>query len=473
MTPRLLVCLFTFASAVAGGARTPARGPLRVCPRNRRYFTDGSGKAILLAGSHIGWELQDDAWGREHTLDYRGFLDFLVEHNHNFVRLWVVEHTRWDMSNPRAVASPMPWRRTGPGKALDGRPRFDLRRLDPAYFQRLRSRAAAAAERGIYVGVMLFQGFSVHTHRGKNPWFGHPFNQRNNVQGIDGDANGDGDGREIHTLANRRVTALQDAYVRKVVDTVNDLDNVLYEIANEAGGYSTAWQYHMIRFLKDYEATRPKRHPVGMTVQIRKGSNKVLFESPADWISPNRQGGYDRNPPAADGRKVVLSDTDHHGARPYPGRRQWVWQSFLRGHNPIFLDMYPEQETRQLDRIADPRLDPKWELIRRAMGHARAVAEQIGLAAMAPRNDLASSKYCLASPGVEYLVYLPRGGRVTVDLSGAKGTLAVQWLNPRTGKTTPGESANGGGRRTFAAPFRGDAVLHLVRPAAHKSGGDR
>ena len=33
------------------------------------------------------------------------------------------------------------------------------------------------------------------------------------------------------------MTALQEAYVRKVIDTVNDLDNVLYEITNEAGVY--------------------------------------------------------------------------------------------------------------------------------------------------------------------------------------------------------------------------------------------
>ena len=32
----------------------------------------------------------------------------------------------------------------------------------------------------------------------------------------------------------RRVLDLQQAYVRQVIDTVNGLDNVLYEICNEA-----------------------------------------------------------------------------------------------------------------------------------------------------------------------------------------------------------------------------------------------
>ena len=32
------------------------------------------------------------------------------------------------------------------------------------------------------------------------------------------------------------ITAIQEAYAKKVIDTVNDLDNVLYEISNESNG---------------------------------------------------------------------------------------------------------------------------------------------------------------------------------------------------------------------------------------------
>jgi hypothetical protein len=313
--------------------------------------------------------------------------------------------------------------------------------------------------------VMLFQGFSVHKYRGRNPWFGHPMNRQNNVNGIDGDASGDGEGSEVHTLRSPAVTALQEAYVRKVVDTLNDLDNVLYEIANEAGVYSTEWQYHMIRFLKRHEWTKPKQHPVGMTVQIPGGhdNNDVLFNSPADWISPNREGGYDTDPPRADGRKVIVSDTDHHGAEPYPERRTWVWKSFFRGHHPIFLDMYPDQETRQLDKIDTPRLDPAWEPIRRAMGLARALADRIPLADMTPQEDLASTGYCLAKPGEQYLVYLPRGEKATVDLSATREPLSVAWLDPGNGKTILVGSATGGGSEEFTALCPDDAVLRISR----------
>lgn len=62
---------------------------------------------------------------------------------------------------------------------------------------------------------------------------------QNNINGINGDANGDGRGTNVHTLSDPAVTRLQEAYVRHVIDAVGDLDNVLYEISNESGAYST------------------------------------------------------------------------------------------------------------------------------------------------------------------------------------------------------------------------------------------
>ena len=100
-------------------------------------------------------------------------------------------------------------------------------------------------------------------------------------------------------------------------------------------------------------------------------------------------------------------------------------------------------------------------LARPAMGHTRAYAERMNLAAMTPRNELSSTEYCLASPGKEYLVYLPDGGEVTVDVSAAKGAMAVEWFNPRTAEKRAGEKVAGGAKRQFQAPFKGDAVLYL------------
>ena len=83
-----------------------------------------------------------------------------------------------------------------------------LRRWTRRFSKKIRARALDAERRGIYICVMLFNGWSVEK---KSPtivaWKRHPFNRENNVNHIDGDANGDGEGVEVHTLRNPAITA--------------------------------------------------------------------------------------------------------------------------------------------------------------------------------------------------------------------------------------------------------------------------
>ena len=443
--------------------RPPIAGPLAAHPDNRRYFTDGSGRAVYLTGSHTWPNLVDMGTSDPPPpFDFTAYLDFLDRYDHNFVRLWTWELTQWDTrangENARHTVRPLPFARTGPGAALDGKPKFDLARFEPEYFDRMRRRVMAARDRGIYVSVMLFEGWGMQFVA--DAWKAHPFHPSNNTSGIGG---GIAKGVDIYTLADRPVTKVQEAYVRKVVDTVNDLDNVLYEISNENHPPSTPWQYHVIRLIHDYERTKPKRHPVGMTFQYKGGSNRTLFDSPADWVSPNPEGGYRDDPPAADGRKVILSDTDHLWG--LGGNRGWVWKSFLRGMNPLFMDPYDGG-------VLGKKLDPQWEPVRKSLGATLRLASRLRLAAMTPQGKLASSGYCLAGNtgrGMEYLVYLPKGGEVSVDLSAGRGALSVRWITPEEGRVQSSSirssiapKIEGGGRRTLTAPFPGDAALWLA-----------
>jgi len=86
---------------------------------------------------------------------------------------------------------------------------------------------------------------------------------------------------------------------------------------------------------------------------------------------------------------------------------------------------------------------------------------RMDLAHAIPRSDLSSSKYCLAVPGSEYLVLLPTGGSVTVNLSGVTGSRSVEWFNPSNDQTTAGGTVSGGGSVDFTAPFSGMAVLFI------------
>ena len=441
-------------------------GPLKVSDANPRYFTDGTGRAIYLTGSHTWSNLMD--MGQDdppEPFDFEAYLNWLDQYNHNFFRLWTWELMSWNTwanEHDSTVSKvhhvyPLPYMRTGPGKALDGKPKFDLTRFNPEYFQRLRTRAEEAREHGIYLSVMLFEGWGLQ--RLDDGWVNHPFHPDNNINGIDGDLNGDGKGLEIHTLADTGITSIQKNYVRKVIETVNDLDNILYEISNENHPPSTQWQYYMIDFIHEYEKGKPYQHPVGMTFQYQGGSNRTLFESPADWISPNPEGGYRDDPPAATGRKVIITDTDHLWGT--GGDRQWVWKSFTRGINPIYMDCYAAIYCE-----GENPNDPTMVSVRRNMGYALTYANRVNLVAMTPRPDLCSTSYCLAHPaanGAQYLIYLPSGGSTSVDLSDVSGALSVEWFNPSNGTTSEGGTTLGGSSRSFTPPFRGDAVLYIYQ----------
>ena len=467
-----LLVLFTSAAflnaaevnqTLADGRRI--NGPLRVHPQNPRYFTDDAGRAVFLTGSHTWNSLQDmGETDPPAPFDFGAYLEFLARHNHNFIRLWRWELPTWDTKangerKPRRIiATPHPWVRSGPGQAFDGKAKFNLDQFDDAYFQRLRSRVTAARDKGVYVSIMLFEGWGLRFL--PDGWSAHPFHPSNNVNHTEAEVKPGVKGIGLFSLGAPKVTAQQEAYVRKVIDTVNDLDNVLYEIANESDYSTTEWQYHFIRFIKNYEARKPRQHPVGMTsIGFGNGVDDLdrLLKGPADWISPN-PGRYDykTDPAPADGAKVILPDTDHLWG--VGGDVHWVWKSFLRGLNPIFMDPYRRE-------VLDRGPDEQWEPVRRAMGVARRLADKVNLVAMKPDTRLASTGYCLANPGNEYLVYLRDGdGELRIDLTAATGSLSADWIDPVSGETMAGRSVQGGAVRTFSRPEKRDWVLYVHRP---------
>jgi hypothetical protein len=427
-------------------------GPLRVHPDNPRYFADGSGEVVYLCGSNTWNNFQDWTRGAP-VFDYAGYLDFLRRNNQNHIRLWTWEQGRWAMwtSGDFRIA-PMPYLRSGTPGARDGLGnKYDLTAFNQAYFDRLRDRVLQARDRGIYVQILLFQGRHSLSRMGTdnaNPWDGHPFHKDNNVNGIDGDPNGSGNGAESHTLAIPAITRLQEAYARKVIDIVNHLDNVLYEIANEDDGTSKAWQYHLIDYIKRYEAGKPQQHPVVMST-LAGEADTVLWTSNADAISPWYDPFRD-NPPPANGRKVVLADTDHIYYK--PGTVAWTWKTFIRGQNPQMMD----NGKLESNDFGDTDYD-------QALGHTRAYARKMRLVEMVPRMDLASTFYCLADPRREYLAFQPASGAFNLNLSGAAATFSVEWFNPSTGQMSMGGVVRGGANTVFAPPFPGAAVLYLKR----------
>lgn len=419
--------------------------PLRVHPENPRYFQDSAGRAVLLAGSHHWDSLVDRVVGSE-PFDFEGYLDRLAGWGHNYIRLWT--HEAW--LHP---IGPLPFSRTGSGLALDGLPKFDLERFDPEYFGRLRARVARAVERGFYVGVLLWNGWSIHSKGFGNPWSHHPFNRENNSNGVDGDPDARGEGSDVHSLRVGAVLRAQERYLRKVVETVGDLDPILWEISNESPGSSIEWQRHWALVLRGIERERGKVHPIGVTACYPGGRDGMLLASPVEWIAPGNDRAFREGPPASLGKKVVLLDTDHLWGM--GGDAGWVWRAFLRGYHPVYmdaLDAHPEREGA-----------------RRAMGQALALAERFDLAPLGSDRAVASSGYALAGRAGRrrtVLAYFPKG-RGTLDLTDDPGAFRLEWLEPRSGEGAAAE-AEGGRKLRVASPWERDAVLVATGPLRHR-----
>ena len=121
--------------------------------------------------------------------------------------------------------------------------------------------------------------------------------------------------------------------------------------------------------------------------------------------------------------------------------------------------------------------DPQWKPIlaregvavadlegtRRAMGQTRAFSMRMNLARAHPAGDVASSGYCLANPGAEYLVYQPKAGE-SFSVKLPEGTFRYEWMDlAKDTSAESGEIKPTGAAIPFRAPFPGEAVLHLKR----------
>ena len=453
----------------------PTCGPLRQNPANGRYFADGTGRPVYLTGSHT-WAVMQDIWvegSPRRAMDYEGFLQLMVGHGHNCMRFWSAWiHPRGAPWSDAVIRfDPQPFARPGPGLARDGLPRYDLSAWNEDYFSRLRQRLARAGELGIYASVMLFEAWTIKwATPAADPWPYHPMHPHNNVNGITDDPLVGTRAWDLFSLRCPQLLHWQEQYVRKVVEAVSDLDNVLFEVCNEVPHRpeAMAWQEHICAFTRGLLREQGRPHPVGITAEGGDQDNAELLRSGADWISPSngRLFEYRYNPPAADGRHVIVTDTDHlwgHGAEV-----PWIWKSFTRGLNVLFMDPWEPVPTdmpgwTQDGMALNRRHHHLWDAIRRNLGDARRFALRLDLDRCVPHGELCTSTYCLADPGRAYLCYLPCGGHEGLDLWDAPGRFAVEWLDPATGSLRQASPLSGGRRHDIRAPWPGPAVLHLRR----------
>jgi hypothetical protein len=485
------------------GAFEPSpMGPL-VQSSNTNYFKTPLGKTLVLVGSHTWNSAQDTDTSPAGTsslqaLDYNAYIANIVAWNQNATILWhkdLPHYCSWTGGGGGDwTMGPWQWVRSSTPGATDGGNKFDLNTFNQAFFDRIRARALLAQQNGIYAIVELFDGLGLVSNRCATDGF--PLTAANNINGIS-----DGGGTNSMTMTSTNtITAVQEAYVKKMVDTLNDLQNVIWEPSEEApAGVKTFWQPFMVDLLHKYEGggtltqtgevftAKTFQHPVLNATTQDLASDSFLYNSNAESAAPAARF----SPTSSCGTgtplcKVNINDSDHS----YFGiwndtqltQRSYVWNNATNGAGIVFMDPYVIFNSGgNRNTCASPVLGVcpapittagSYQMgIRLNMGYVNQFLNgKMNLTSTTVQHSLCSTSQCLATntgSNFEFIVYSPSTSAFTVNLSAQNSkAMKVQWLDPVTGTITNAANytATSSTSQSFTPPgtLTSDAVLYLV-----------
>jgi len=453
-------------------AARPARKtmkPLSLHLRNPRYFIfRGKPTILLTSGEHYGALLNQD-------FDYLPYLDELQRRGFNLTRTFLGPYfepagafnIRDNTLAPAQGRYLGPWARSdAPGFAGGGR-KFDLRRWNPAYFERLRDFVAQAGKRGIVVEAVLFCPYY-----GEPQWRLSPLKASNNVNGIGGVPR-----TEVLTLKHADLWAVQEAYIRRLVSELRDRDSLYYEICNEPyfGGVTLAWQRRVAATIAAAEADLPAQRRHLIAQNIANGKAKVSdpdsrvsifnfhYAAPPDAVAMN--AGLER--------PIGFDESGFRGNADRPYRTE-AWDFLLAGGavydglDYSFTVGHPDGTAP----VQAPTPGGGGPALRAQLATLKTFMESLDFIRMAPAPDLLTGRLpdgvtarALAEPGKQYAVYLQGEGAESLSLTAPAGRYRVEWLHPRTGEWPPPERVtHAGGRLDLRCPeYREDLALRLRR----------
>lgn len=250
---------------------------------SQAYFTYHNAPLLSFGGlSDFTFYANSDAF------DYQLWADWAAEHGMNHLRAYppfswkYVEN--FAQENGGDVENVLfPYKETSPGSR-----QFDLTQFDDAYWARFRAQCEYLQSKGIIIHLLMMNGWQLRTEE-KN-WGGHFFNPENNVNGFTDVLAGNRLGfYKSVDLQQSELVAAQQAWLKKIVDTTADLDNVYYDLVHEiAENYEDwsamqAWIEKMAATVRSRFAERqPDRDIIlGMDTGGLKGSQRHwIFDRP-------------------------------------------------------------------------------------------------------------------------------------------------------------------------------------------------
>jgi uncharacterized protein (TIGR03437 family) len=372
----------------------------------------------------------------DYTL-YQRMIDRMAANGINYFRI------AFTMGQPFGDAINV-YRRTGPGNALDGRPKFDLTQFDQGYFDYWRSIVQYARSKGIVVQLCMLDMWHdakdvVEDDGGPNRTWGlrydYYFNE-NNINGVNVASTKD--------LSNplHPVFGYQQALLRKIVETLGDLPNIVWEIANESG--ELPWELLHTDYVTAYE--RSNQFYEHLVVPRDLPGHQYVPAQCDNTPSVAHQGLVRAFPQ----NLVLITDNDCTDAATPDLRRGKAWAALTAGAQMDFFHFDIAQDSWLASDDAANGM--------KYVGLQRKFISDLGieLAGMVPLDGDVTNGWALGRSGAEYIVYLPNGGATSVP--SLRSVSRAVWFNPRDGG-----SFDAGSGPEFHAPDTNDWVLYVLR----------
>lgn len=471
--------------------------PISQHPDNPHYFLfRGQPTILITSAEHYGAVINMD-------FDYIPYLDALHAKDLNYTRIYTGAYLEKDgdyMPNntlgPRSGRQIVPWARSSvPGYALGGN-KYDLDQWDPAYFARLRDFIFQAGMRDIIVEICLFNGQYIER------WPYSPLYHLNNIQGV-----GTCDYKQVQSLVDQALVARQDDYIRKIIQEVNDFDNVILEVVDEPSVRDTPpadyrpWVEHLLDVISSTESNLPNKHLIAQMQESKKDSLGDFADHPqvtlvvAQYVYISYSQGamqaldyeYEHNKP------IEYNETAYYPIW-YKGdkiasSRVEGWEFIVGGGagfnhlNGLFTILDPAGKTSENEKILTGLQNLKnfmysFEFVRMhqdvnfikggmpAGAYARGSSEPGKQYAFYIHHSDGGEKSTNPEDSTKYIVK-PGTCQENLQLDIAAGSYQAEWIDPASGKMVHTEQfTHNGGIRSFTTPvYSIDIALRIESKA--------
>ena len=460
----VLAIWFLGGGVAAASAAAANEGRIRPYSANPSYWEYGGRPVLLLGGS------RDDSLFQ--IPDLERHLDEIQEAGGNYIRNTMSDRPDHDFEVYAFRRLP------------DGR--YDLDQWNDEYWDRFANLLAWTHERDMIVQIEIWDRFDYTDANSVDFWQRHPYNPKNNIN-YTYEESGFAERYPRHPGANehpfffttpdqrdnRIVLQYQRRFLERLLSETLPYGHILYCMDNETSG-DEAWGAYWAESIKRMAA--------------EAGLEVYVTEMWDDWDLKSDRHRRTLDHPERYGFADV-SQNNHQKGQLHWDNFQWVRHRIASNPRPLnTVKTYGADEGR----FGNSRdgIERWWRHVIGGAASARfhRPAAGLGLSPQAvasiraarkleslipawlvnPANELLGSRqdneaYLAAQPGASYALYFPRGGSVTLDLTGHPGSYQVRWINISTGEWDREEKIQGDAQTPLSPPGSGHWAAAVVR----------